>query len=53
MLDDDIDLGGAEDPSAEGWAHTATRNPSAQVREPRDRYVYKLADYRPSGTANT
>ena len=30
MLDDDIDLGGAENPSAEVWPHAATRNPSAE-----------------------
>jgi hypothetical protein len=51
MVDDDIDLGSAEDPSAEGWASTASRNPSAEawtmpadrkssaeVREERGRY---------------
>ena len=51
MVDDDIELGGAENPSAEGcmpvaqgWPHAATRNPSAEVREVREvrgRYLNK------------
>ncbi|MNC93811.1 hypothetical protein D3C83_105230 [compost metagenome] len=39
MLDDDIELGGAENPSAEGCMHAAARNPSAEVRERRGRYL--------------
>jgi hypothetical protein len=43
MLDDDIGLGGAEDPSAEGWALSATRNSSGEVRERRGRYLCERA----------
>ena len=43
MVDDDIELGGAEDPSAEGWPLPATRNPSTEVREGRGRYLRKRA----------
>jgi hypothetical protein len=39
MLDDDVEIGSAEDPSAEGWAIPATRNPSAEVREGRGLYL--------------
>jgi hypothetical protein len=43
MLDDDSELGGGAEPSAEGWAIPADGNPSAEVREGHGLYLVSRA----------